>query len=254
MKNPILIISTIFAAVALAWLEIDIDKSIGWGQILAICSIGVSRLVLFYESGQMWGKDKGRAKWVTFFSVVLAVVVFFYAENIEGVSNNARILYHTCNAVLLFLEWTLAFKMINKGNDVIKQWEEAFDELEKETDREREEKERLEKEIRLLKIDLASNSQRLEGFESTKRDSESLIVELRNQTKESESKAKQYETQLKTYENIKPMIDKVFTDGNVFRVLDSETGELLSFGRGKNEVKTKTGRIYVKPINGKVKS
>lgn len=249
MNNALHTLATIFAASAMIWLEIEIDDSIGWGHKIAIASFGCGRLALFYKSGQLWEKDKGLAKWVTFMSVCLAGVVFVYAEQIEGISPNGRLLYHSSNVLLLFMEWTLALSIIAEGENL----EDKVIDL-------MGEKGELEREIKRLKEELKDSENNEEIAlkewnlcEGRLGEAHKLWKESENKLNAAESKMKTLETKAKAYERISKIMNNVFADGNTYRVFHEPEMKLYSFPRSTNEIITNDGTKYVKPINGKVK-
>ena len=250
ISTVFLVIITIFAAFSMAWMEMEIDSKIGLGHRFAIASIGLGRLMLFWYSGELWGKDQSKARWVTFFSVCLFGVVLFYAENIQGIGDNVRILYHALNCVLLFMEWTLAFSMIVKGKYIYgvlnEKWEAQCNEREKEADKYKSERDQLSH-----WEDIYINTQaKLQMFE----DLQIEVGEVKDKLKASRAKMKTYESKVIAYERIKPILNKPFMKGNTCYVIDEDTRELLSIGRGSSEVESKAGKIYTKPINGKAKT
>jgi len=232
----LVILATVTAAGSMVFMEWEIDPGINLSNQWAIASIALVRIVLFASSGAFFKRGNVLAGSMSIaFSIALSVSVYFYAENIAGISPNTLILYHVLNGSILAIEWIMSF-WVNMGDDefadIIQKAGErdkffnGFDKLVKETDRHIETIKTLKDRLKTCEIKLKASDHEL------KHRIEKVIA----------------------YERIKPILNKPFMKGNTCYVIDEDTRELLSIGRGSSEVESKAGKIYTKPINGKAKT
>jgi len=235
---PVLLVaSVIFGAVAMIWLEFDIDSNIKFGQRLAIGAIGAGRIVLFVFSAWMWGRNQAFAKWISAFSLMMAIVIYWYAENVHGLGDNQRLIYHALNTLLVFLEASLAMFMVEiEGNSSINaRWEEQWAKLEKECDENERRSNASESKANVLEGKLNASEINLNAAESRIEQQLNAIKILQNKLNASESK-------LKVFECLEPILNVPQMNGNVRFILTSE-GEFCFQKRGMKHIEDSKGNI-----------
>lgn len=96
------------AVVSMVSLEWEITASAA-GYKAAIAAIGLVRFVLLVSSAGLRAKSPRRANVVIGFSLIITIALAGYAEMVEGLSANERLVYHVANLSITFCELAAAF-------------------------------------------------------------------------------------------------------------------------------------------------